>query len=102
MYCKCFGKRLVVLSHISPNYLITYGCYTFILTSPDAILRYDACALVGLTLGEGTVKSLCKMTGGFTRLVRDIIHLNRIHANYSCILPFIFKFTRKFIGGTLF
>jgi len=75
MYCKCFGEHLTVFSHVSPNYLITYGCYTFILTFPDAILRYDACALVGLTCGEG--KSLCKMTGCFTRLVRDIGHLNR-------------------------
>lgn len=102
MYCKCFFERLAVLSRVSSNYLITYYCYTFILTSPDAILRYDACARVGLMCGGETVMSLCKMIVGFTRIVRDIGHLNRLHANYFCVLPFIFKFTRKSIGGTLF
>lgn len=93
---------MAVLSRVTLNYLITYGCYTFILTSPDAILRYDACARVGLMCGGGTVKSLCKIIGGFTRIVGDIGHLNRLLANYFCMLPFIFKFTRIFIGGTLF
>lgn len=65
MYRKCFGESLTVLSHILPSYLTTYGCYAFLLTSPDAILRYDACARVGLMCGGGTVQSFCKMIGGF-------------------------------------
>jgi hypothetical protein len=73
---KCFGERLTVLSHISPNYRITYGCYTFTLTFPDAILQYDACARVGLMCEGGTAMSLCRMMGGFTRIERDIAVLN--------------------------
>jgi hypothetical protein len=53
MCFKCFGEGLDVLSRVSLNYLITYGCYAFIQTSPDAILRYDACARVGLMCGGG-------------------------------------------------
>jgi len=82
MYCKRFAERLAVFSHVSPNYLITYGCYTFILTFLDAILRCNAWARVGLMCGGGTVKLLCKLIAGFTRIVRDIGHLNRLHANY--------------------
>jgi len=84
MYCKLFGERLAFLSNIAPNYVITYGCYACILTSLDAILRYDACARVGLMCGGMTVISLCKMMWGFTGIVRDIGHLNRLHVSVVC------------------